>query len=360
MFTFFITAIVEMSVKLKYTELLKQAKQNLSDDYCPISFFTPSPHQWGADTIKCQFSRFGKGDKHYNHLLKDIDKLDYVRCAHIINTFLLGKFLYENCRSIEECVNDNIRRYVKNNFKKDFYFFWFLICLFHDLGYVEENKGKESDAFPNNLNQINILADVDGVPNLYKEVYLDYYNYRKFVFGVVDHGIFAGLKMYSNLCNIREEHARNNSDPKFWRKELEPIYNLASWVVLAHNIWFVKDTKRQDCEIYRKYGLDKLVLETKTEMAEQKQTQVIVDYPIKIEEYPFLFLFCLVDLVEPMKKIGKMECCEKVGINITSRELTITSYLDCACGEQYLKQISEANDWLTKTKREGNIVTFNF
>ena len=349
-----------MSAKLKYTELLEKAKQNLSDDYCPISFFTPSPHQRGADAIKCQFSRFGKGDHHYNHLLKDIDKLDYVRCVHIINTFLLGKFLYENCRSIKECVNDNIRRYVKNNFKKDFYFFWFLICLFHDLGYAEEQKGKESVAFSTDFNKMNILADVDGVPKLYKEVYPFYSIYRKLEFGVVDHGIFAGLKMYSDLCNIRKEHVCNNSDPEFWRKELEPIYNLASWVVLAHNIWFVKDTKRQDCDIYRKYCLEKLILETKSEKIKQKQTNVIVDYPIKIDEYPFLFLFCFVDLVEPMKKIGDMECCNKIDIDVAGRELTITSNLDCACGEQYLKQISEANDWLTKTKREGNAVAFNF
>lgn len=343
---------------MKYVDLLEQAKQNLPNDYNTIRDYTTLPNQKVSEIISAQFEHYGKGAVDNNHLLDEVGRLDDVRCTHIINTFLLGSFFYVNCSNVKKFVDRSIKRYDAENFEKDFLFFWFLICLFHDLGYAEENKGEKSAVFPTDFNQRNMLADVDGVPKFYKEVYPFYSIYRKLEFGVVDHGIFAGLKMYPNLCNIRKEHACNNSDPKFWRKELEPIYNLASWVVLAHNIWFAKDTKRQDCDIYRKYGLDKLVLETKTEMAEQKHTQVIVDYPIKIEEYPFLFLFCLVDLLEPMKKIGNMECCEKIDINITSRELTITSNLDCACGEQYLKQISEANDWLTKTERDGNVVVF--
>lgn len=339
---------------MKYIDLLEQAKKNLPDDYNSIRDYTSSPHQ----IILTQFDHFRKGAGDNNNLLDEIGCLDNVRCTHIINTFLLGKFFYENCGNVKKFVDSSIKRYVTEYFEKDFLFFWFLICLFHDLGYAEENKGKESAAFPTDFNQRNMSADVDGVPKFYKEVYPFYSIYRKLEFGVVDHGIFAGLKMYPDLRNIRDEHARNNFNPKFWRMELNPIYKLASWVVLAHNIWFVKDTKRQDCDIYRKYGLEKLVLATESKKIEQKQMQVIVDYPIKIEEYPFLFLFCLVDLLEPMKRIGNMECCEKIDINITSRELTITSNLDCACGEQYLKQISEANDWLTKTERDGNVVVF--
>ena len=344
---------------MKYTELLEKAKKNLPCDYASIRDFFSST-QKVEEIIKSLFGYFGKGDEGKNNLLGSVSNLDEVRCNYIVNTFLLGVYLYENSVAIKKQINHSAKKYENAGFKKDFFFFWFLICLFHDLGYVEENKGKESDAFPNNLNQINILADVDGVPKLYKEVYPFYFIYRKLEFGVVDHGIFAGLKMYPDLCKIREEHACNNSNPEFWREELIPIYNLASWVVLVHNIWFVKDTKRQNCDTYRRYGLEKLILETKSEEIKQKQTQVIVDYPIKIEEYPFLFLFCLVDLIEPMKKIGKMECCEKVDINITSRELTITSNLDCACGEQYLKHLSGAGDWLMKTNRENNAVIFRF
>lgn len=235
-----------------------------------------------------------------------------------------------------------VNRYVNDDFEKDFLFFWFLICLFHDLGYVEENRGKDSAAFSISPNQMNELGDVDGVPELFKEVYPYYYIYRKLEFGVVDHGICAGLRMYRDLCNIRKEHARYNTNPRFWREGLIPIYNLASWIVLAHNIWFVSDAKRSDCENYRKYALAKLILETKTGNGVQEN----VHYPFKLKEYPILFLFCLVDLIEPMKKIGKKDCCDSIEFKLSKNILAISSDLTCKCVKDYLDNVANASKWL--------------
>ena len=330
---------------MKYSDLLTKAKETLSDDYAPIKDHR-SQNGRVTGIIQSQFNKFGKGDKHYNQLLADINCLDDARCTHIINTFLLGKFLYENCSDIRTCVNDVVKRYVNNGFKKDFLFFWFLICLSHDLGYVEENKGKASATFSIDPNQLGELGDVDGVPMLYKEIYPHYYIYRKLEFGVADHGICAGLRMYKDLCNIRKEHAQYNTNPKFWREELVPIYNLASWIVLAHNIWFVSDAKRLDCENYRKYALDKLILETQTGNGEQE----IVHYPVKLKEYPILFLFCLVDLIEPMKKIGDEEFCDSIDFKINETTLTISADLKCKCMEDYVKSIAGASEWLCRIK----------
>ena len=282
-----------VNCKMKYTELLEEAKKYLPDDYAPIrdNFLST---QKVASIIESQFGVFGKGDPQKNNLLGSVPYLDKIRCDHIVNTFLFGVFLYENSIVIKNQIDYSIKKYETADFRKNFSFFWFLICLFHDLGYAEENKGKKSDVSSNNLEMIGSLRDVDGVPSFFKEVYPLYFIYRKLEFGVTDHGINAGCKMFPNLCNIREDHARNNSDPKFWRKELIPIYNMTSWVVLVHNMWFTTDVKLRDCEIYRKYGLEKLILETKSEKIKQKQTNVIVDYPIKIEEYPVLLLVCLV------------------------------------------------------------------
>lgn len=191
------------------------------------------------------------------------------------------------------------------------------------------------------------LGDVDGVPDLYKEVSPYYFIYRRIEFGVVDHGIYAGRKMFQDLWNIRKEHALNNPDPKYWRKELVPIYNLVSWVVLAHNIWFTLDTDTKKSQMYRNYKLEELILETGNK-------NDVVKYPITLKEYPFLFLFCLVDLIEPMKKIGNDECCNSIDFKLNDNTLTISSELKCNCIEEYFNNIAKASDWLCCVKHNDN------
>ena len=330
---------------MKYNDLLKKIRDTLPDDYSLMKDHIPSLHQKVSGVIESLFSDFGKGDKKYNTLLSEINELDNVRCNHIINTFLLGIALYEECDNFKIQIDKNIEKYVNEEFKKDFFFFWFLICLFHDLGYAEENKGKDSAAFSNDFSKISPLDDVDGVLALFKKVYPYYFLYRKIEFGVVDHGIYAGRKMFHDLCKIREEHASNNSNPKLWREELIQIYNLVSWVVLAHNIWFTLDTDTKKSQMYRKYKLEELILDT-----DGKNN--VVEYPITLQDYPFLFLFCLVDLIEPMKKIGDAECCNSIDFKLNDNTLTISSELKCNCIEEYFNNIAKASEWLCGVEKD--------
>ena len=78
-----------------------------------------------------------------------------------------------------------------------------------------------------------------------------------------DDGIYAGITMYKSLCDIRSEQEKNSwkNDKICWEKELEHIYNIASWVVLCHNIWFVQKNEKCNCELYEKFNLNSLVLE---------------------------------------------------------------------------------------------------
>lgn len=327
---------------MHYKTILEKAQKKLdNNDYLSLK----QPGSLQINQSKCiivdQFTHFGKANPEYNLLLNDIQQLKDIRCHHILCTFLLGIYVYNHCNTIRSNVKKVIQKYNQHSFHKDFSFIWFLVCLFHDLGYAEEEKKR------NRISLNKHLGNITNVPKLYKNVYENYFVYRKLEHNKIDHGIFAGLIMYEDLCRIREK--------KHWNKHLNELYNLASWVVLAHNIWFVKDNDIEKCKTYHKYHLEQLILKTKTDNGQID----IVDYPIKLSQYPLLFLFCLVDLIEPMKRIGCMDCCDKIDFRITKNKLIIKSNIDCNSGQEYIKNIASANDWLIKTKKNDNTVTIS-
>ena len=301
-------------------------------------------------TIKRLFQKYGKGDEQINTLLSEVKNISKIRCAHIIYTFLLGYYIYQQCNNLRKKIEQKTKELLnKAGHEHDFAFIWFLITLFHDLGYAEEDKGRKS-RFGKTMASKLKLEQIDGVPSLYEKVYLDYFCYIKKVHKKTDHGIYAGLTMYKVLCDINRI--------KEWDEGIErlkPLYNLASWVVLSHNIWFVKDTDIDNCKIYQKYRLEQLILKTNTNNGQNE----IANYPIKLSQHPLLFLFCLVDLIEPMKRIGCMDCCDKIDFRITKNKLIIESNLDCTSGKKYIENIASANDWLIKTKKNDNTVTIS-
>lgn len=330
-----------MDKSISYKELLEEARKYLSTKFYPIMDYGYTLKQ-AKSVIKDHFSKFGKGDKNYNKLLSEIEGIEDVRCAHIVYTFLLGIFLYNDCEIINQAVDKNVSKILKAaGHKDDFPFLWFLICLFHDLGYSKENKQKNSRIGVDWVNNQKKLAAFDGVPELYSKIYRQYFLYRKIEHGKTDHGIYAGLKMYEDLRKIQKEQKKNHQDEDVWRDELVPLYNFASWVVLAHNMYFTKDTQLETCALYKKYSLDDLILDT--------EGGSIKNYPIKLSEYPVLFLFCLVDLIEPMKRIEKIGCCDEIDFEISDNKVKISSDLDCACVKNYLNEISKAEDWFTTT-----------
>ncbi len=343
-----------MADKRSYIKMLDEAKVCLSNKFCPIRRYGYVPEH-AKSIIKEQFSIFGKEDTEYNKLLGEIERIDDVRCAHIICTFLLGIYIYNKSELIKYLVDDNVEKCLSDaGHDNDFPFLWFLICLFHDLGYSKEDKRQNSRIGVNWANNQKKLSTCDGVPELYSRIYKNYFLYRKIEHGKTDHGIYAGLIMYPDLCRIQKEQKKLCPDEDVWRDELRKLYNLASWVVLAHNVWFAKDTEADKCATYRKYSLDKLILKT------EKGGCEIEKYPIDSKKYPVLFLFCLVDLIEPMKRIGNLECCGKIEIGIRNNKIIVESEMDYFCGEHYLQAIMSANDWLAKSQRDKNMVEILF
>lgn len=273
-----------------------------------------------------------------------INSLTDERCQHIVYVFLLGVGVYNKCVRIKTLIDKQIQHYVELYWCKsdvNFYFIWFLCCLFHDLGYQVEDSdipvGKL--AFAKGQNPIEVPKVFD------KETIENYWDYRQKYHNKNDHGIYAGITMYKSLCDIRSEQEKNswNNDKLCWEKELEHIYNIASWIVACHNVWFIQK-KKCVSEIYKKFNLNQLLLDEG-------------EYKIELNSYPIFFFFCLIDTIEPIKVVKNPALLEQIDISFGEKEIIISNNLKCGCGEHYLKGVRDLNDWLAQTKWKDNQVT---
>lgn len=294
-------------------------------------------------------------------MLDSNDSIDDNRCQHIVMTFFYGLVLYDKCRTIKQPIDkflnaDKYRVALEKHKDAPFAYVWFLICLFHDLAYpFEYKRGNERDFKSyQRLSEIKKWdRDPDGVPPAYdKELLKKYFDYRnisekekKDTKGKNDHGICAGHHLYADLCKIRKKKAETAQDG-WWKKELEDIFNLAAWVVACHNIWSTQEDS-DNVETYRGKNLEALILE--------RDNEGKLQYLIKLEEHPLLFLFCLVDTIEPIKIVEDVSLLDKIRMEITDEAVSIEIELICGCRTRLLKNIRSLNDWLTKTEIEGNI-----
>lgn len=304
--------------------------------------------------------------------------IDSNRYQHIVFTFFLGILVYNKCNSIKKAIDDkfcNAPEYqsaLEKHQDKPFAYIWFLICLFHDLGYQFENDKKgeirKFDTFANLrketlLNKtpkglFKTLSEYAGVPEYFTlELIKRYYRYRVKDMAKYDHGISGGMYLFYDLCNIRRKHYKKEEEKVqkgYWKKDLEKIFQLASSIVLCHNVFLPKIKDLKKVRKYEKYGLDELV-----RLAENVENG---QYPYKMEDYPIFFLFCLVDSIEPIKVVKDSKCLKLVFWDIDERQIKVSTKLMCDCKDRIQKYASSLNDWLcqTETDKDGGFVTIKF
>ena len=262
------------------------------------------------------------------------------RGQHIVYVFLLGIGVYNKNRKIKKMIDEKVRHYsqkYKCESDVNFIFIWFLCCLFHDLGYNKEENS-------NDLNWKFSYKDIDkpeGVPVFYRNKIKKYLEYRIKECEKVDHGIYAGVSMYKTLCAIRckQEKACENNSKLSWEENLIHIYNIASWIVLCHNIWIIGNPDK-----YAEYGLQELLDKP---------------YPIKLKKSPLFFFFCLIDSIEPIKNMKDFTLLNDINIEILEDEIKISSDIVNDLNEKYLNSINKIGDWLAITHRDKNDVFIN-
>lgn len=262
------------------------------------------------------------------------------RLSHIVSTFFLGLWLYRNGKNkyLHETVKSELKRMKcfaqdGDDIDRQFTFVWFMATIFHDLGYYAEDK-HEGETLP-----YHTIPYVGSVPSFYSIVYERYYEYRK----NREHGIYAGLMFDKDICDIRRYQEHDDNTQLSWRKELDELYHYVAWIILAHNIWMVRDND-QHVSNYRENNLNELVLSS-----EKNINGKYKEYRVLFKDYPLLTFFCLIDTIEPTKFVS---CISDIDIKLEREKIIIKSN-----DAFYRNKIADLNDWLLPVSVENEVVT---
>lgn len=341
-----INNIINSQEEWFHEKSIRNEKNSIWDQSKCKDLITSYMSSAGTDTKRDTIAKVLKSD--------NLKLIDDIRYQHILITYFFGLAIYSKCSTIKDaidkkfCNNPIYQDALEKHRDEEFSYLWFLICLFHDLGYQYENDFETSKTkFPdfsalknkttiNNLRHNQTILDhLDGVPDLYKNIIENYFYLRKFKHNVYDHGIVGGMQLYHDLCDIRQKkHDANHNNAVengFWRPSLEKIFAYAASVVICHNIFFA--TNQEDAKKYRMFGLSSLI------NTEKK-------YNITLQDYPVFFLFCLVDTLEPIKVVKDVELLSKILYDISSDKITCQIDLKCGCKDRLIKNIRELDTWL--------------
>lgn len=265
---------------------------------------------------------------------------DPCRLRHIVSTFILGLWFFRHRKSRylhnvikEELSNLNCFQNKTNDIDRQFTYVWFMATLFHDLGYIAENK-KEGEALP-----CHSIPFAKSVPNFYSNVYERYYNYRV----KHEHGMFAGLKFDKEICDIRRFQEHDDKSKLNWREELEELYHYVAWIILAHNIWMIREDDENVCN-YRKDNLNELILSSGKNVNGKYK-----EYRVHFKDYPLFTFFCLIDTIEPTKAVS---CLSDIDIKLEGKKIIVKSN-----DASYRKKVADLNDWLLPVSVENEVVT---
>lgn len=285
--------------------------------------------------------------KTQNALNEEIEKIGN-RATHIVSTFFIGHYIYQNTE-FKNLIDKQIDTLSKKwNIESEicFPFIWFLTCLFHDLGYAIEYEGVKYNSLEELKKERKTeLKKIEGIPEFYGEVHTGYYEYRIKCHNKNDHGITAAYLMYDSLCKIREQAISSpNGDQKklLWEEELENVYSFCAWNILAHNIWFCSEDDKDKVEKYKEYKLDELILSDKKR------------YKIDLKKYPFFFFLCLVDTIEPYKRVQSYEELKKIRLNLPNKRRNI-EVVSCTDKYDLKKNVESLNEWLTPTTTKTTV-----
>ena len=147
------------------------------------------------------------------------------------------------------------------------------------------------------------------------------------------------------------------------------FYDFISSIIIKHNIWFVQGDNNKDKNKYIEYGLDDFIVNSDNDK-------------LSFNQNPILFLFCILDSIEPSKKLGIHS--EGVAGSTSVKALLENFYFGVACENgkceitikikdnirlnaclhKYFNEIKSLEGWLNlrvekEEERKEAIITFD-
>jgi len=235
---------------------------------------------------------------------------EFSRAKHVIMSYFLGVMILNNT-NLKQKLNAYIKKEL-NHISNIFYeendntlYFWYLTALFHDIGYIFENKVTTKELSENERSDIFLdSTSINGQVYSFKlntnrfsvNTYHKYYLYAFKNLKIHEHGFLGGNMLFNRMKDnlvkkIKNEASYDNafniksfvSEDLHWSINHLDIYRMLSFVVMEHNIWRLEDES-----LAREYGLDNLLLDNYKR--------------IDSDNEPLLFLLSLVDAIEPFQK----------------------------------------------------------
>lgn len=296
--------------------------------------------------INCYLRRGGKGDIPF--FVENIEKLDSDRINHVVSCFFLGMVIYSNCGKIKSSI---LRAFDDSNtlcesVELRFSYIWFLVCLFHDLGYAVENDFPWAEKKKDDFDKYYKIfpKKPSGIPCVFtKSLLKKYMSWRICCNQRYDHGVIGGINLFHDLCqyrcNVVDTFGLADSgfvkEGLYWGKDLEKDYSFAAWVIACHNIWLTQESN-DNARCYRCFHMDKLIRDSPV---------------INIDRHPILFLFCLADSLEPIKNLKDVCLYDRIRISFGYNSIQFN--LDALTDEEkliYSKQIASIYPWLVSKK----------
>ena len=261
------------------------------------------------------------------------------RVIHTFSVYLLGIILFNMVLGGNGYKNAERRALLHQ---------WFLICFYHDVGYIYENTsqwrksdcsvrygiGKIIENIPQSLSSVINKNNVYHYWLYRKKQIKNYSNIRG-----VDHGISGGLKMLKDLNRkhnalleklIKEFPNEDVSNQKFPGTNIHLNNNafpFAASIIAIHNIWLGKAT---DAEKYEENGMKSLVWKK---------------YDFNQDALLF-WVLQIADTLEPIKKLPDDLTTPEIDRLLQSIDLDLSLYsISISCREE--KGRFDYSSWLS-------------
>lgn len=299
-------------------------------------------------------------------IFKDhIDSLQ--RGDHTLSVFLLGIQLAElfGILSPDNEENEGNGPYNKDGF--NFKYYWFLACLYHDVGYVYENSTYLDESIRNKQERENKLQDnlsalrTDGLEAIQEICDIRYLHNRVFktydrseidlylkgratCCNCIDHGIAGGLMLYDKLRKQFEQSWQSRyrlggvDRTSFWNNKGLHLSNChfeeyakAANAIISHNIW----------------------IDTLNNYKQLVKTPLVTKNRISFQKDPLCFILSLADTIEPLKKNIGLNCI-KLGCGDDTNSFIIEISADVENRKEYIKCVKKLSDWLNVTVSGGD------